>query len=144
MSERKGRGSPAAPAQLLRYGAVVGSGYLLAIACYPLELAIGIPPYLAFGITFVANGAYNFGLLRAWVFEPSGRRLRSEIGRFSLVAALSLLVNYAAFTALYATAALSASAAQRTAIVLAAPVGFLANRMWSFRAQLAPDASQRR
>lgn len=132
------------PAQLLRYAAVVGSGYLLAIAIYPGALALGIAPYLAFGIVFVLNGLYNFALLRAWVFAPSGRRAHRDLSRFALVAALSLLVNYAAFSALYSALSLAASAAQRLAILVAAPVTFAANRLWSFQAVGAPTSRARR
>ncbi|HEX3693113.1 MAG TPA: GtrA family protein [Solirubrobacteraceae bacterium] len=129
-----GHAEGTALAQLLRYAAVVGSGYLLAIVFYPLELALGISPYVAFGITFAANGAYNFTLLRALVFPPSGRRVHHDAARFTLVASLSLLVNYAAFSALYETTGLSAAAAQRLAVAIAGPVTFLANRLWSFGA----------
>ncbi len=138
------RDRPATLAQLLRYATVVGSGYLLAIAFYPLELELGVPPYVAFGITFAANGAYNFALLRVWVFPPSGRRVHHDAARFTLVAALSLLVNYAAFSALYETAGLSAVDAQRLGTVIAAPVTFLANRLWSFGAAVPSGRSPRR
>jgi putative flippase GtrA len=132
------------PMQLLRYAAVVGSGYLLAIALYPGVLALDVAPYLAFGIVFVLNGLYNFALLRAWVFAPSGRRALHDLARFALIAALSLLVNYAAFSVLYSALSLAASAAQRLAIFLAAPVTFAANRLWSFQAVGAQSSGDRR
>jgi putative flippase GtrA len=118
--------------QMMRYGAVVGSGYLLVIAFYANELAIGIAPYAALGIAFVLNGLYNFTLIRFWAFPPSGRRLRSDLGRFGLVAALSLVVNYASFAILYSIVAIGALTAQRLAIFIAAPVTFFANRFWAF------------
>lgn len=117
----------------VRYGAVAGSGYLLAIAFYSSELAVGIAPYAAFGGAFVLNGLYNFMLIRLWAFPPSGRRLHSDLGRFGLVATLSLIVNYTSFAVLYSTIALGATTAQRLAILIAAPVTFFANRSWSFR-----------
>jgi putative flippase GtrA len=119
--------------QLVRYGIVAGSGYLLAIACYSGELAIGIAPYVGLGIAFVLNGLYNFALVRLWAFPPSGRGVRSDISRFCLVATLSLVVNYGSFAVLYSLFGLPASTAQRIAILIAAPVTFLANRFWSFR-----------
>ncbi len=63
--------------QLVRYGVVAGSGYLLAIALYSGEIAIGIAPYLALGIAFVLNAIYNFTLIRHFVFPPSGRACTS-------------------------------------------------------------------
>jgi putative flippase GtrA len=122
---------------LARYGLVVGSGYLLAVAFYSGELALGIAPYLGLGIAFVLNGAYNFTLIRSWAFSPSGRGVRSDLTRFCAVAAISFGVNYAAFAVLYSLLQLAAAPAQRLAILLAAPVTFLGNRLWSFRASRA-------
>lgn len=121
--------------QLVRYGAVVGCGYVLAVGFYSGELTVGIPPYVGFGIAFVLNGLFNFSLLRRWVFSPSGRSVWIDLVRFSAVAAASFVVNYAAFACLYSAAGIGAETAQRAAIVIAAPVTFLANRMWSFRAR---------
>jgi putative flippase GtrA len=119
--------------QLFRYGIVAGSGYLLAIAFYSGELAIGIPPYLGLGIAFVLNGLYNFALIRIWAFPPSGRTVQSDLRRFCVVAAGSFVVNYASFAMLYSAIGLAAATSQRLAILIAAPVTFFANRLWSFR-----------
>jgi putative flippase GtrA len=120
--------------QLVRYGIVAGSGYVLAIAFYTGELSIGIQPYLALGIAFALNGLYNFSLVRRWAFPASGRRFRHDLARFGLVAFLSLLVNYASFAVLYSIIGLHPATAQRIAILIAAPITFAANRLWSFRA----------
>lgn len=119
--------------QFVRYGIVAGCGYLLAVAFYSGELAIGIAPYLGFGVVFVLNGLFNFFLIRAWAFPPSGRSVGSDLRRFCLVAAASFVVNYASFATLYSAIGLGAATAQRLAILIAAPVTFLANRLWSFR-----------
>jgi putative flippase GtrA len=119
--------------QLVRYGIVAGSGYLLAIALYSGELAIGLPAYPALGIAFVLNGLYNFTLVRLWAFPPSGRGAGADLGRFATVALLSLAVNYGSFAILYSVLGLAATTAQRIAILIAAPVTFFANRLWSFR-----------
>ena len=121
-------------AQLVRYGIVALSGYALAIVLYTGELAIDIPPYVAFGIVFVINGLFNFSLIRAWAFPPSGRSIRHDLGRFCIVAAASFVVNYASFAVLYSAVGLHPAFAQRLSILIAAPVTFLANRLWSFRA----------
>lgn len=128
--------------QLVRYGVVAGSGYLLAIALYTGELAIGVAPYPALGIAFVLNGLYNFTLMRIWAFPPSRRGVRSDLGRFCSVAAFSLVVNYLSFAALYSGADLAATTAQRLAILIAAPITFLANRLWSFRVHHPAQGTQ--
>ena len=119
--------------QILRYGVVAGSGYLLAIAFYSGEISIGVAPYVGLGIAFVVNGLYNFTLIRIWAFPPTGRSVRSELGRFCVVAAGSFVVNYASFAILYSAVGLAATTSQRLAILIAAPVTFFANRLWSFR-----------
>jgi putative flippase GtrA len=128
--------------QLIRYGIVVGCGYLLAIALYSGELVIGIAPYLALGIAFVLNGLFNFAFIRLWAFPPSGRGVRTDLARFWIVAAASAAVNYASFALLYSAIGLDAETSQRLAILIAAPVTFLANRLWSFRTrpEAAPQA----
>lgn len=119
--------------QIVRYGIVVGCGYLLAISFYSGELALGIFPYVGLGVAFVLNGLFNFFLIRSWAFPPSGRGLRSDLRRFSTVAAGSFVVNYASFAVLYSVLGVEAATSQRLAIVIAAPATFLANRLWSFR-----------
>lgn len=120
-------------AQLVRYGIVAVCGYLLAIVLYTGEIVIGVSPYPALGVAFVLNGAFNFTLVRVWAFPPSGRSVNSDFGRFCVVAAVSFLVNYASFAVLYSGIGLEATTAQRLGILIAAPVTFLANKLWSFR-----------
>jgi putative flippase GtrA len=129
-------------AQLIRYGIVAACGYLLAIVLYTGELAVGIPPYVALGIAFVLNGIFNFVLVRVWAFPPSGRSINNDFGRFCVVAAASFVVNYASFAVLYSVIGLRATTAQRLAILIAAPVTFLANRLWSFRVRLSEHDAQ--
>lgn len=119
--------------QLLRYGIVAGLGYLLAVALYAGELDLGVPAYPALGVAFVLNGLFNFVLIRAWAFPPSGRNAGSDLARFCAVAALSLVVNYSSFAVLYSLVHLHATTAQPLAILIAAPVTFFANRFWSFQ-----------
>jgi putative flippase GtrA len=127
--------------QLLRYGLIAGSGYLLAIALYSGELAVGIPPYVGLGVAFVLNGLYNFALIRVWAFPSSGRRMRSELARFCVVAAGSVVVNYASFAILYSALSLAPATSQRLAILIAAPFTFIGNRLWSFRRHPETSAS---
>lgn len=145
--ELRGAPSNAAKRQIIRYGIVVGCGYVLAITAYSGELSIGIPPYAGLGVAFVLNALFNFALIRRWAFPPTGRPLRSDLTRFCVVAAASFLVNYGSFALLYSIVGFAADTSQRLGIIIAAPVTFLANRIWSFRAhpqpadQLPGDAS---
>lgn len=118
--------------QGIRYLIIGGAGYVLAVAAYALLLAVGTPPYAAVIVVFVLNGAFNFLAMRAWAFPASGRRVHSELTRYCGVAAISLAINYSSFALLYSVVGIPALVSQALAIVIAAPVGFLANRMWSF------------
>lgn len=79
------------------------------------------------------NGLFNFALIRAWAFPPSGRAVGSDLTRFGIVAAVSFVLNYVSFAVLYSAIGFGASTSQRLAILIAAPVTFLLNRLWSFR-----------
>jgi putative flippase GtrA len=118
--------------QLVRYLIVGGCGYVLAMAFYAGELAVGVPPYPAILGAFVLNGVFNFLLLRHWAFPRSGRRSIAEAPRFVVVALGSLAVNSSSFALLYSVLGLPPVPAQALAIVIATPVGFVANRQWSF------------
>ena len=128
-----GRGSESA-GQLTRYVIVGACGYVLAMALYAAEIAAGVDPYVAVPPVFVANGLFNFFLNRLWSFPPSGLLLRTELGRFCVVALGSLVVNYASLYVLHDVAGNPPVPAQALAIVIATPVGFLGNKLWSFNA----------
>jgi putative flippase GtrA len=121
--------------QLARYLIVGGCGYVLAMACYAAELAAGVDPYPAIIGAFVLNGVFNFLLFRLWAFPRSGRSATSEAPRFVVVALASLAVNAGSFSLLYSLLGMPPLPAQALAIVIATPVGFVANRLWSFGAR---------
>lgn len=118
--------------QLVRYLIVGGCGYVLAVGCYAVAIAIGVAPYPAVVIVFVLNGIFNFTLFRRWAFPRSGRPVGTEARRFAVVALISLAANYSVFGVLYSLVGVPAVAAQALAILAATPIGFLANRAWSF------------
>jgi putative flippase GtrA len=125
---------PETSTQLVRFVIVGACGYLLAMAIYSVEIAAGVSAYAAVPAAFVINGLFNFSLNRRWTFPPSGRSVQSELARFCAVAVLSMVVNYAALYALHDGADLAAIPAQALAIIVATPVGFLGNKLWSFGA----------
>jgi putative flippase GtrA len=136
---RSGATAPASESagQLTRYVIVGACGYLLAMALYAVEIAAGVDAYVAVPPVFVANGLFNFFLNRHWSFPRSGLPLRTELGRFCVVAVGSLAVNYTSLYLLHGVAGLPPVPAQALAIVIATPVGFLGNKLWSFNARPA-------
>jgi putative flippase GtrA len=126
--------APETGTQLIRFLIVGGCGYVLAMAIYSGQIAAGVSTYAAVPAAFILNGLFNFTLNRLWTFPPSGRPVTSELGRFCAVAALSMIVNYGALYLLHDGAGLAAVPAQALAIIIATPVGFLGNKLWSFGA----------
>ncbi len=127
------RGTHDPATQLVRFGVVGALGYLLAMAVYASQIAVGVSAYAAVPAAFILNGLFNFVLNRLWTFPPSGRSIGSELVRFWVVGAASLVANYCALYLLHDVAGLAAVPAQAIAIVAATPVGFLGNKLWSFR-----------
>ncbi len=125
--------------EVFRFLVVGACGYVLAMLLYAGEIAVGMSAYAAVPLVFVANGLFNFTLNRHWSFPRSGRRVRDELGRFALVATVSLVVNYAALYLLHGVGGVDAVPAQAIAIVVATPVGFLGNKFFSF-ARTGPEA----
>lgn len=118
--------------EVLRFLIVGGCGYVLAMALYALEIALGVSAYAAVPPVFVFNGLFNFTLNRLWTFPRSGRPVHHELGRFAIVAAASLAVNYGTLYLLHDAAGMAAVPAQALAILAAVPVGFLGNKFFSF------------
>ncbi|HEX2160312.1 MAG TPA: GtrA family protein [Thermoleophilaceae bacterium] len=118
--------------EMLRFVVVGGCGYVLAMALYAGEIALGVSAYAAVPPVFVANGLFNFTLNRHWSFPRSGRAVHRELGRFTVVAAASLIVNYVALYLLHGVGGLAAVPAQALAVVIATPVGFLGSKFFSF------------
>jgi putative flippase GtrA len=120
--------------QLVRYVIVGGCGYVIAMAIYAIGLASGASAYAAIIPAFVLNGAFNFVVNRRWSFPASGRPVRSELFRFCVVAAGTLVANYCVMYLLHDVAGLAAIPAQAITILAVVPVGFLGNKLWSFDA----------
>jgi putative flippase GtrA len=120
--------------QAMRYVIVAGAGFVFAIVSYAIALELGIDPYLAIVLIFILNGLFNFVGTRLWAFPPSGGHPAGELARFCVVALGTLAINYGSFALLYEVLDLDALLAQVLAIMIAAPFGFLANRIWTFRA----------
>lgn len=127
--------------EVVRFLVVGGLGYLLAMLLYAGEIAVGVSAYAAVPLVFIANGLFNFTLNRHWSFPRSGRRMHDELRRFSVVAAVSLLVNYSVLYLLYGSGALPPVPAQAVAIIVATPIGFLGNKLYSF-ARHAPETAR--
>ncbi len=122
-------------AQLLRFGLVGGSGYLVNLAVFAalagaadlhhIPAAVG-----AFLIAVINNFTWN----RMWTFraEAPGRNPAHQGARFLMVAVVGLGVNLVVLEALVTGAELGELPAQAIAVAIAMPVNFVGNKLWTF------------
>lgn len=118
--------------QMLRFGLVGASGYLVNIAIYALLLHLGSHYVLAATISFISAAVSNYILHRHWTFAEKQASLQSQASRFLVVTVLAYLANIAILHLLI-SAGHGKLISQALAIVLSVPVSFLGNKLWAFR-----------
>jgi putative flippase GtrA len=124
---------PASWVQLLKFGLVGGSGYLVNLAVFALLAG-------AFGIhhTIAAVGAFcvavtnNFLLNRHWTFGPGERAAHFQAARFLTVSVASLGLNLAVLELLISNHVAGDLTSQAIAVAVAMPFNFLGNKLWTF------------
>jgi dolichol-phosphate mannosyltransferase len=121
----------AARAQFLRFCLVGASGYAVNLVVYWALLAVGMHYLAAAAVSFLVAAVNNFLWNRAWTFTARTQRWLSQGLRALLVSGLSLGLNQVFLLALVGAGA-GRLGAQATAIVLATPFSFAANRLWAF------------
>jgi putative flippase GtrA len=121
--------------QLVRFGAVGASGYVVNLVTYTLCLnAFGLH-YLAAGtVAFAVAVSNNFYWNRHWTFDARGGHAGFQAARFFVVSGLAFLFSLAMLEAMVGGLHWPKVLAQAVAIVTATPLNFLGNKLWSFRA----------
>jgi putative flippase GtrA len=127
---------PANWLQLIRFGVVGASGFVVNLAVYALFVhAVGVPYQLAAVLAWLVAVSSNFVLNRHWTFDRPDGRVHHQALRFFLVSlAAFALVNLVLLTLLVEQAGLAKVPAQALAVAAATPFNFLGNKLWSFRA----------
>lgn len=119
--------------QLLKFGLVGGSGYLINLAVFTL-LADNLGIYhsaAAIGAFCVAVSS-NFFWNRHWTFGPGDGPASFQAVRFFAVSIGSLAVNLIVLEALLASGTCGQLTAQAIAVAVAMPFNFLGNKLWTF------------
>ncbi len=137
---RAGLRKPSNWLQLVRFGAVGASGYIVNLVVYTLlEHGAGAAYPVAATGAFVVALSNNFVWNRLWTFRASDGHAGFQAARFcvvSLVAfGLNLIVLYALVEGLGMNEVLGMGTvpAQAIAIAAATPLNFIGNKLWSFR-----------
>ena len=124
---------PANWLQLLKFGLVGASGYVVNLAVFAVLAGnLGVHHAAAAVGAFAVAVSNNFLWNRRWTFGPGEGRVHSQAVRFFVVSIASLCLNLVVLQALVATGAISELAAQAIAVAVAMPFNFIGNRLWTF------------
>jgi putative flippase GtrA len=123
---------PANWAQLLKFGLVGGSGYLINLAVFSVLSDQGIYHSLAAVGAFAVAVTSNFLWNRHWTFAAADGTASFQAVRFFAVSIASLAINLVVLEGLLASESCGELAAQAIAVAVAMPFNFLGNKLWTF------------
>ncbi len=124
---------PANWVQLLKFGLVGGSGYLINLGVFAVLAGnLGIYHALAAVGAFCVAVTNNFLWNRHWTFGPGDGSASFQAARFFAVSLAALGLNLVVLEALVANGAVGTLAAQAIAVAVAMPFNFLGNKLWTF------------
>jgi dolichol-phosphate mannosyltransferase len=134
MRVRHGVRHPGNWLQLLRFGAVGASGYVVNLVVFATCVhLIGIDYRVSSVIAYLVSVTSNFWLNRHWTF---GARQAHPMGQALRFFAISLVVYGFSYVVLVALvdAGFSKVIAQAIAIAAGTPLSFVGQKLWSFKA----------
>jgi putative flippase GtrA len=123
---------PASWLQLLKFGLVGGSGYLINLAVFALLTGLGVHHVIAAIGAFCVAVTNNFLLNRYWTFGPGEGPAHFQAARFFTVSLASLGLNIAVLELLISNHLTGELTAQAIAVAVAMPFNFLGNKLWTF------------
>jgi putative flippase GtrA len=124
---------PASWFQLLKFGVVGGSGYLINLAVFAvLSGSLGVHHIFAAVGAFCVALTNNFLWNRHWTFEAGHGHPGFQAARFFAVSIAALLINLAVLEGLISGASMGDLTAQAIAVAVAMPFNFLGNKLWTF------------
>ena len=119
--------------QLVKFGAVGASGYVVNLAVYTtLVKAFGVHYILAAVLAFCVAVTNNFLWNRHWTFKATEGHMGFQAARFFTVSVIALGFNLVVLELLVTAADMEKVLAQALAILAATPLNFIGNKLWSF------------
>lgn len=119
--------------QLGKFLLVGLSGYIVNLAVFTLSLnGLSVNHIAAATIAFAVAVLNNFWWNRHWTFAARGGHAGFQAARFFSVSVVAFLIQLAILELLVTGPDLPKVMAQAISLVLATPVNFLGNKMWSF------------
>ena len=133
-AKRIGRGTlkPGNWIQLLQFGLVGASGYVVNLAVFalvngPLSVHYIVAAILAFCVAVMNNFWWN----RHWTFDAKHGHAGFQAARFFTVSVLALVVNLIALKLLVG-GGMGELPAQAISVAIAMPFNFIGNKLWTF------------
>ena len=117
--------------QLAKFCVVGAIGYVINLAVYSV-LLYWFHYLLAATCSFLVAATSNYFLNRRWTFHDRHRHVGVQGLQFLVVSAVALGANLLVLHLLI-NAGAGEKGAQALAIIVATPLNFLGNRLWSFR-----------
>ena len=119
--------------QLVKFVAVGGTGYAVNLGVYALvHEALGLGHLRSATIAFVVAVFNNFWWNRHWTFGAREGHAGFQAARFFAVSAAAFFFALAVSQTLVSATDLPDVLAQGISIVVATPLNFIGNKMWSF------------
>ena len=119
--------------QLLKFGLVGGSGYVINLAVFAVLAGnLGVHHAIAAVGAFAVAVTNNFLWNRYWTFGPGDGPAGFQAARFFVVSLASLAINLVVLEVLVASGSVGELTAQAIAVAVAMPFNFLGNRLWTF------------
>jgi putative flippase GtrA len=120
--------------ELVLFSLVGASGYVVNLAVFQAVYGAGAGHIAAAAVAFLVAVANNYLLNRRWTFANAAHTAkRVQAPRFLAVSLAAFAASLLVLEMLVSTAHVPAVVAQACAIVVVTPVGFLGQKLWSFR-----------
>jgi dolichol-phosphate mannosyltransferase len=133
-ARRIGRGTlkPGNWLQLMQFGVVGASGYLINLAVFAVvNKALDVHYIGAAIVAFCVAVSSNFWWNRHWTFDAKHGHAGFQAARFFTVSVLALIVNLVALKLLVG-GGMSELPAQAISVAIAMPFNFIGNKLWTF------------
>jgi putative flippase GtrA len=119
--------------QLVKFCTVGGSGYVVNLIVFTFFLQVmGVHHLVAASAAFVVAVANNFWWNRHWTFDAGDGHAGFQAARFFTVSVFAFVFAATVLESLVRFTSLSEVTAQAISIIVATPLNFVGNKMWSF------------
>jgi putative flippase GtrA len=119
--------------QLIKFFAVGGSGYVVNLVVFSIAFnGLKVHHIAAATLAFIVAVFNNFWWNRHWTFGAREGHAGFQAARFFTVSVVAFFFALAVLELLVSQTSIPEIAAQAISIVVATPLNFLGNKMWSF------------